>query len=212
MAPAKKNTDKKKLPKRRRRFGLSFFNFFFLVAVACFLFVSLATLYVVNSDEDMEWLRARIENSINERADGAFAIRIASARIAVRDELGAKLHLGEIYLEGKDQRFSLAGRQLSIRPNWFSVLSDNIQIKSATFDDAYLNVRMPAAADEVRADVIAGEKLLSELENSAAGGFNISDQFQFDDLSRFSTIDGEGSENDAGENAGENDAVVACNA
>ncbi|MEP3265203.1 MAG: AsmA-like C-terminal domain-containing protein [Hyphomicrobiales bacterium] len=182
MESPKKNIKIKKIPKRHRRYGIGFFNFFFLIAIAAFLFISAFAFYVVNRDEDIEWLRARIESTFNERADGAFVVTLESARIAVRDEAGATLHLGGLNIEGKNKKFSLQGRSLAIRPHWFSLLAGNLKINSVKFDDSRATVRMQRAEPKVEGDFFAGEKLLSELENNVTGRFSFEDLLRFEEI------------------------------
>ena len=171
-----------------RRFGVSRFNFTLLILIAGFLLLSVVAFYGATKNGDMEWLRTRIENSVNERANGAFTIKIGSAHIAARDGGDTRLYLGGVFLEGKDQQFSIAGRELALKPKWFSVLSGTIQIKSAAFSDGYVNLRLPEGKARTRQDLIAGEKLLSELEQSAAEGADIADKFEFVESDSISDI------------------------
>lgn len=183
-----KNIESKERPKRRRRYSFGLFNLLFLIVIASFFAISAVVFYVVNRDEDMEWLRVRIESTLNERAGGAFVLTLNSARIAVRDDAGATLHLGGIDLEGRDQSFSITGGDLSIRPNWFSLLTGNIQLNAVTFNDAHIKVRVPNNAPLVRDDFFAGEKLLSEIDNQTIGSIDIFEQFTLEDLAAFDEI------------------------
>ena len=194
MESPKKNIKIKKIPRKSRWFGVGFFNFFFLIAIAAFLFISVFAFYLVNRDEDIEWLRARIESTFNERADGAFVVTLDSARIAVRDESGATLHLGGLNVEGKDKRFSLQGRSLAIRPHWFSLFTGDLKINSVKFDDSSVTVRMRRAEPKNVGDFFAGEKLLSELENNASGRISFEKLLSFEGIAE--QVEAELSENE----------------
>jgi len=155
-----------------RRPAVRFVNFFFLIAVILAFLAAAIAFYSVNLDRDIEWLRARIEKTLNDRAGDGMRVTLAKARIGVLENGSAALKLGGLSVSAANQGFSIVSDQLSIRPNWLSFLSGQIEIDSVQLDGARINVRARASESALVDDFFAGEKDLREIAREGAGFFD----------------------------------------
>lgn len=104
--------------------------------MAAFAIVCLATYYVLNGNSDMEWLRTRIEATLNERAKGDLTVQLASAKIAVEKGEGAHLLMSGLSIKDQSGRFVASSDRIKIVPAWLSLFSDEISIKQVSLDGA----------------------------------------------------------------------------
>lgn len=150
--------------RRRRRIGLFCLRCVLIGLITVGFALGLSIYLNVKSEQDLEWLRQRLEDTLNMRAGGAFTVRLASAGLAIDERFGASVSLGGLDIIGTNERFTISGENIAIIPNWFSVFSDQIEIRALSFDRARVRLVMPAAA-AVDAGV-GGSDTISEIDQS----------------------------------------------
>lgn len=178
-------------PKRRRRLGWVFLNFCFVGCLALVAVAGASLFYLLTRGENLDFLRARIEKTLNERAGGAFTVRLASADISVRDGSGAALYLGglEVEGEGEGRRFFLLGERIAVTPNWFSLLSGPMEIRSVSVDGAKVVLeagdKAPLRKDK---NFFDGEIPISRIAKQRLGSFESLNALPVRDLSLFDDV------------------------
>jgi len=71
--------------------NIAFLRAGFFLFMAAFVVACATVYYVLSDDQDMEWLRTRIESTLNERSNGELTFRLEGAKIAVEKGQGAHL-------------------------------------------------------------------------------------------------------------------------
>lgn len=108
--------------------------------MAAFVVACGAIYYVLSNDQDMEWLRTRIEATLNERSNGELTFRLEGAKISVGKEEGAHLLMSGLSVVDGKGRFVANSGEIKIVPSWLSLASSHISIRKVSMDGADIRV------------------------------------------------------------------------
>ena len=106
----------------------------------------------------MEWLRTRIESTLNERSNGELTFRLERARIAVEKDQGAHLLMSGLSVADRNGRFVATSGEIKIVPSWLSLATDNMNIRKVSIDGA--DIRMVSATGSFFPDIESQPEVL----------------------------------------------------
>ncbi len=120
--------------------NFAFLRVGFFLCMAAFIVACAAVYYVLSNDGDMEWLRTRIESTLNERSNGELFFKLEGAKIAVDKQEGAHLLMSGLSVLDNGGRFVANSGNIKIVPSWLSLASNNISIRKVSIDGAGIRV------------------------------------------------------------------------
>ena len=123
----------------------------FFICMAAFVVACAAVYYVLSNDDDMEWLRTRIESTLNERSNGELIFKLEGAKIAVNKQEGAHLLMSGLSVADSEGGFIANSGNIKIVPSWLSLASDHISIRKVDIDGA--DIRLVSSAKSIFPDI-----------------------------------------------------------
>ena len=123
----------------------------FFLCMAAFIVACAAVYYVLSNDDDMEWLRTRIESSLNERSNGELIFKLEGAKIAVDKQEGAHLLMSGLSVADREGGFIANSDNIKIVPSWLSLASDHISIRKVNIDGA--DIRLVSSNKSILPDI-----------------------------------------------------------
>ncbi|MEP3628821.1 MAG: AsmA-like C-terminal domain-containing protein [Hyphomicrobiales bacterium] len=119
--------------------------------MAAFVVACAAVYYVLSNDDDMEWLRTRIETTLNERSNGELTFQLKGAKIVVEKAEGAHLLISGLSVADREGRFVANSGNIKILPSWLSLATDHVSIRKVSIDGA--DIQVVTSAESIFPDV-----------------------------------------------------------
>ncbi|MEO1067378.1 MAG: hypothetical protein AAFW47_08360, partial [Pseudomonadota bacterium] len=127
-------------PKRPRRpiwRAVRFCLFGFVILVIA---TGAGLFYILANGEDLEWVRARLEAAINERAAGAFTVRLDTVSLDFSADGGGTLKVAGLALESADEALSIDARSVNVTPNWSALLKRRLEVATVRLNGASVRI------------------------------------------------------------------------
>lgn len=119
--------------------------------MAAFVAACAAVYYVLSDDDDMEWLRTRIESTLNERSNGELTFQLKGAKIAVEKAEGAHLLISGLSVVDREGRFVANSGNIKIVPSWLSFATDQVSIRKVSIEGA--DIQVVSSAESIFPDI-----------------------------------------------------------